>query len=410
MKVSHKQNGSHGENLCFSIYFCLLFFFIILHAGCLFLTGLLLGDGDLRWKESSYVFSGINPFEIINGIREPLSEIGWLPDFAGAVPWGLILGNLFTPCFLSHDAALNYTLTLYFVLVPIAVIIFARFLHSNGYIDSKRRSLCVALGILALGSLYHSYWVCNYGALICMFIIIAISICDKHEYVAGILMAFAMCKPQLGFLFFFPFLLMGKWRLIFTSVFITFAAWGIAISLTHTEPLQLFTEMLAVGKHIGLAGFFTFPFVSMGFSPTAVRLCSMVFSATLYVLILYYTGLSLVRRDFFFHVSCIAVLCGMWFYMQEQDYLILILPFVYLYSNKAITPTVLAIILVCAVSQELFAVSRYLKTNYPDDSLLTVFRHCLFFGSIVVHAYGMLFVLYALVKACKRRNELTESR
>lgn len=393
-----------------SWYCCLLSLFVALHIGCRFLTGLILGDGILRWKESSYVFAGINPFDIINGIREPLHSLGGLPHDAGTVPWGLILGNFFTPCFLSLEAALYYTLALYFVLVPITIFFFSRYLREYHYIDSGKCAIGAALSMVALGSLYHSFWACNYGALICMFIIIAISISDKHEYMAGILMAFAMCKPQLGFLFFFPFLIMCKWRLIFTSVLITFAAWGCAIALTHTEPLKLFADMLEFGSRIDLAGFFTFPFVHLGCLPSVVRICSMVFSASLYLFIVYYIGLSSIRKDYFFHVSCMAVLCGMWFYMQEQDYLILILPFVYLYANKAITPVVLVVMILCAVSQEFYAISQYLKDNYADRLLITVIRHCLFFGAVVVHSYGMLFVLQALVKACKRRSKMaTES-
>ena len=110
---------------------------------------------------------------------------------------------------------------------------------------SKARKLSGNLGTWALilsllsADFMLSLYICNAGGMITAFILIAWLICDEHEYLSGVLLGFAMVKPQVAAIVCLVFLMMRKFKPLIVAAAIDLSAWVAVSVMTHKGMLEL---------------------------------------------------------------------------------------------------------------------------------------------------------------------------
>ena len=192
-----------------------------------------LSDHAYIWQECRLMFWGYNPYglskqiEMVRGIQ--------LHSSVSSLPWGLALGIITHGAFLPLKAANVWYVCLRLAVDLMAVITTVKRGRKNAWDIEK----CCLVVLCYASSWYLVDCLCmgNDAQILCALIIIAINVMDKHPYISGILMTFAMVKPQIALPFFALFLLGKKNKLIITSVLGVLLAWTISAVRTKTSPL-----------------------------------------------------------------------------------------------------------------------------------------------------------------------------
>lgn len=289
-------------------------------------------DGRWRYQECAYTLSGINPFDIISGQLPPVSSIGALPNYVGTVPWALTLGNAFAPSCIPWNMAFAYSVLLTLALAVIAWRCVYGYIAEQGIVcDGWSRALCASAIFIM------PYWVAsvgfgNHATPIFFLIVIAITQYRKHDYLCAILLALAMCKPQMTLPFFVPILMERRWRLLFTSVGIVLAGWVIAVVRTGTEPLEMLSQLQEITSHYSGAGFLSF-LTFFGVSPSMARVASFGASLVLIAGMWGYFRLRKIRPEPLALFSLMAVISVIWTYKQMHDWMVMAIPLIYLFLH-----------------------------------------------------------------------------
>ena len=145
---------------------------------------------------------------------------------------------------------------------------------------------------------------------------------ENYPKLSGILLAFAMVKPQLALIFCLTLLLMRRFKILFIAAAIDIAAWLIVSFMVNTSPITLLTEFLATGAggNKSYAGIFTLFTAS---DHNLAMLLSMA-AGIIYVCIGHKLLSDCKISAFKFLPACIAA--TFWCYSFYNDFYILILP------------------------------------------------------------------------------------
>ena len=333
-------------------------------------TGRYQSDLYYRWQECAYTLRGINPIDVLKGLKPVITEIGPLkPAFAGTAPWAYLLGNVFNFGFLPYGAAKVIGAAMF----PAVLIITSVFVFR--YVDKKSTNKMLAvLGVLVLSGNSHWYSSCfwgNGGAICACLIVLMIILIDTKPYMAGVLLALATVKPQLAVVFYLSLLLQRRWKVFLTASLIVALSWLSAAAMTGTSALKMLSQTAAQGIDgyaSGGYGFFKV-FINHGIT----RQQSLVLSAALGAIIIAALSLLLLKdpktkNNNFLYYSVPAVVSVFWFYKQPHEFLIiavlalalilslsefkfkaiikisaLALPFLYYFDSAALTLAIAAI-------------------------------------------------------------------
>ena len=110
--------------------------------------------------------------------------------------------------------------------------------------------------------------------------------CDEHEYLSGILLAFAMIKPQDTVIVCLVFLMMKKFKPLIVAAVIDVSAWFAVSVLTRKgmlELLRLFLFSPHRNESASFSGIFTLAFEPMT-AIAASMLFGIIFVPSLYAL------------------------------------------------------------------------------------------------------------------------------
>ena len=299
-----------------------------------------------HWKLCAYALHGIDPYPLIGAEISAVKEIGIIPAGWGTTPHGLLLGNLFYAGFLAMSMAafipsepfsikqdfdayrdINSTLEpteIYFIVISVAfVLVTAIVIFQTFKTFSKRLAWTSALlAIFSYSLLLPLKNTGNASGAICCMLILICLLHEKYPKLSGVLLAFAMVKPQLALIFCVTLLLMRRFKILFTAAAIDIAAWLIVSFMTSTGPIVLLKEFLATGAggNISYAGIFTL--FTASDHPLAMGLSML--AGIIYVCIGHKLLSECKINVFNFFPACIAA--TFWCYSFYSEFYILILP------------------------------------------------------------------------------------
>lgn len=192
------------------------------------------GDFDLRWMEGAYFIRGIDPFESISG-GLALEGIGKIPSYAGSMPWAYTLGCLLVFPFFPLGVARVCSMVLYLILTGVAGVFVWR--------SMQCKNIVTVFSLLGTWAMASTFMLGNYGGLCCLLIIISMCIYQKHPVAAGILLGFALVKPQVGGLFVITYLLLGEWIVVATAAGLCIAGWAAAAIILRENPVAMLMQI-----------------------------------------------------------------------------------------------------------------------------------------------------------------------
>ena len=280
-------------------------------------------DFRLRWRECAYLFRGINPYDIAHGISPESLDVGALPPIAGTVPWAYLLGNIFVFGFLPYRQA-AVAFTAWFVIIPF---LFGSLLYG----EFRRRGIDLKFFLLAMGVVMISpHWLSslrlgNYGGILSCLLIAIPFLVDRHPYLAGVLHALCMIKPQLAAPFYLYFLLTKRWKPMMFSGAIVGGAWVAVSLMVQRGPFSLLLDIYSTAAEDYGNGIFGL--VSLLELPGVSRTAAMVLSALsgfAFIVVAFFVIRRFVAcadRDLLFYCA-VCVVSAFWFYKQAHDLIV----------------------------------------------------------------------------------------
>ncbi len=271
-----------------------------------------------QWKLTAYALQGIDPYPLIGADYAVIDSIGIIPKGWGTSPWGLLLGNIFYPGFMSMENAIRF-----FMAINIALIIITSL---SAFFKFKKTS--IHLGIYAFLCAIFSFWFMqsftlgNAGAGICCLLLLVIFYYDTHPDLAGVLLGLSMIKPQTALIIYFVLLLMKKYRVVLISSAVVFLSLIIVSALIQTNPINLINEFLNVriGNNESYSGIFTLMFIN---KPFLAMILSMLIGVLLTGFFYYLLPPNLYKTFCFYPVCLISTF---WSYSFYNEFYILLLP------------------------------------------------------------------------------------
>ena len=271
-----------------------------------------------QWKLTAYALHGIDPYPLIGADYAAIDSIGTIPKGWGTSPWGLLLGNIIYPGFMSLENAIRF-----FVAVNIILIIITSL---SAFFKFQKTS--IHLGIYAFLCAIFSFWFMqsftlgNAGAGICCLLLLVIFYYDTHPDLAGVLLGLSMIKPQTALIVCFALFLMKKYRVVVISSVIVFLSLLIVSILIQNNPVNLIVEFLnaGIGSNESYSGIFTLMFIN---KPFMAMLLSMLVGVLLTVFFNYLLPPNLYKA-FYFYPACL--ISTFWSYSFFNEFYILLLP------------------------------------------------------------------------------------
>ena len=290
------------------------------------IKGNLMDDFTLRYRESKYILSRINPFDIILGLQSPEASIGDLADVAGYTPWGMVYGIIFNLTFLPWKFA-----RVIFFIIYVSIMLFTVWsvfkISRKNALDVKE-SIGVALSVLAIYGWSTGLSWLNVGALLGVAIFFSVLVVDVHPCFAGVLLGLAATKPQMALPFYLGFLIKKKYKTVVVAVIMPLIAWIISFILTSTSPFEMLIQFSKVMEVIGgqLGNWITSVgmFYEMNFANSEIQLVGMLVCIFVAIYAWYQMKKNNINDNLTFF-SVAAILCGMWAYSQEHDKTVLII-------------------------------------------------------------------------------------
>ncbi len=287
-----------------------------------------------HWRICKYALLGIDPFPLI-GKHAAIDAVGAIPKGFSTAPWSLVLGSVLYGAMLPIEVAKTYVLLLH----GASIAVLAYIVHSRRERwGLQRTDVTIALLLVAVHfSLMYSIRYGNTGGVLCLFLIQAMLVADDHPWLAGVLVAFAMTKPQIAVPICGVMLLNGKFRTIALAAAIDLVSWGCASALTGTSPLGLLSEMgqygvTSVRQYLGLLSPLRFFHVSPSVILAANVAIGVVFTVVLWLRV---RSSSCRFKELMSYVPACAA-SVFWIYKNGTDFLILCLCaffFYYLFAH-----------------------------------------------------------------------------
>ncbi len=312
--------------LCLSILTLANIFFLvfrIMRGECAFV------DFRARWQESAYLFRGVNPFVALSG-QIVIDDIGIIDPDMVTVPWAWIWGSIISPGFLKYEYARVWGCFFFLFLAIVTSIVCYRYIETtfNWTVIEEKKKWCF-MAFFIVFSQYCWVWsfMCgNHGALACCFIVIAVCIYKEHPYLAGIMMTFAMIKPQVAALFFITFLILKQYRLIITAIIAEVATMLVLWIVTGSNLFQLLEQTAGVGTNLNGVFFGLLNMLKYFDISTSLILVLDIVLGVGYLLVhTLLTRKYVGDNDLYIFVGT-TIASTFWFYKQSHDYVILIIP------------------------------------------------------------------------------------
>ena len=141
-------------------------------------------------------------------------SIGWLgASLGGTVPWAYVLGNVINPGFLPYSAMCVYILALDFIAPLVTALVHGPpFCCATAYVQDKYMAVLASLLVFAPSMWANAVLFGNQSGIVCCCVILSMCVLEDSETLAGLLLAVAMCKPQVAFVFLFPLLCKKHWK------------------------------------------------------------------------------------------------------------------------------------------------------------------------------------------------------
>lgn len=282
-------------------------------------------DGYYRWQESAYVLRGINPFSVASGTTAPQEDIGALNTDGGNMPWTYLLSNVIYPGFLPYRDALIWARALFVLLLLLAIVRVWR-LTKETWGASALQSVALVSVFFASYMWFATLRLGNHAAYIMLLLILLFTFDHRrYWYIAGLLYAFLLMKPQTAALFLLLFLLEKKYKPILFAGGILTAVVITTSVLIKTSPIAMFTDVyrLCVSyEHFDNYIYYGLldPLVSVFHIRSAIVLPIGIFLGIGGV-IFYWFYFHLSSKPV--HYAVISLLSMCWMYIQPSDMIVL---------------------------------------------------------------------------------------
>ncbi len=350
------------------------------------------GDHDWIWKECHTAFLRLDPYKVFQDGTQV--EDYYLTNHISTLPWGYLLAGILEGAFLPQTTSMSW-----YWIVRILAFLGVLFVVFRVMRDESRQVIGLITGfLLVIAPWYNisSIITANNGTLVCFLIIIGIYFLDRNEFVAGILWAFAMIKPQTALPFFAILLLRRRWKVIATSVTIVLTAWLLASVWIGVMPWELlqgviqFSGAMEAEYHVvGIAD----QLRHIGLSTRAALGLSMVLGCAVLAI-----GERLIRKwmpdangYLFTDWSIPAMVSVMWCYKTECDYMILIivgLAILELWSEKCVKCNILLAICLVALYTKPFSSALLGRFSVLSDYMCN--RLDLYFKTLMIIPFLMV--------------------
>jgi len=269
--------------------------------------------------------------------RVVIDDIGRIDPDMVTVPWAWIWGSIINPGFLPYEYAKIWGMLFYLFMALITSLVCFHYIETSfaWKAEDRKREWCISAFFIVF-SQYCWVWsfMCgNHGALACCFIVMAVCIYKEHPYAAGVLMTFAMIKPQVAALFFITFLLCRQYKVIITTIICELATILVLWGMISAGPLQLLKQTAGVGTNLESVFFGLFNMLKYDGVSTSLILVLDILVGVGYLLLH-----TLVARKYAAHNEMYiwlgaAIASTFWFYKQSHDYVILIIPCLALFKE-----------------------------------------------------------------------------
>lgn len=272
----------------------------------------------------AYVLRGIDPYPYIGipDIPASVQEIGTIPEGWGAVPWGLVLGNIYYFGFMSLDGAKTSFLVLNFIMAILTAL--CLYFYAEKIYPDKKFAVLVLLLAMSSPDFVCSVTHGNAGGIICCFLLLAWMFCDDRPVLTGILLGFAMVKPQIALIVCILFLLQKRFISLATAALIDIAAWFYASLKTGTGMIALLQEFMlkGAGSDRRYSGIFTIFLENRTYALTLSMIAGILF-----VLIFHYLCRMNFKNDKYNFAMCFSFMAStFWSYSYNNDNYVLLLP------------------------------------------------------------------------------------
>ena len=179
---------------------------------------------DLRiyWKGSAYYVRGIT---LAEAEESPLPEIG-VVHVNTIMPWARILGQFLYPGFLPLSVVTVWFWIFFCAALFVFFVQLRKWLSENCEISDKTRLTVFTLGVMFITWFWWDVVIAaNPGSLIAILGALAFFYVEKNPNLAALLLAFSLCKPQIGAIFVLAFFLMKFYKVLVKCGVILAISW-----------------------------------------------------------------------------------------------------------------------------------------------------------------------------------------
>jgi hypothetical protein len=200
-------------------------------------------DGEHLWIGSTLFFKGKNPLQVLLNNEEPPPGVGRATAHnTPYLPWSYVIGNIFTPGFLSVISALWWELILSFFLIIWMGIKTYRVSFKDEKLSYTVSLLIVFLCLAQYGFTPSLAYMNPSLFVVPLLVLSSLYASDKNWFLTGTLLGLAMLKPQMAALFFIPFLVKGQWKSIITGVMWVVIPLLVASIVYFENPIKLVAD------------------------------------------------------------------------------------------------------------------------------------------------------------------------
>ena len=271
-----------------------------------------------QWKLCAYALQGIDPYPLIGSNHAVIESVGTIPKGWGASPWGLLLGNIFYPGFLSFDNAKIYFVMINLVLLCITALCVSRKLQKISKRLSWYSFVCSLFSFWSVYSIEQG----NAGCGICCLLLLVILYHETCPIFSGFLLGLAMVKPQITLILCVAFLVIKCYRVVITSFLVVLVSLLAISGIVHNDPVSLIYEFLnaGIGNNQNYAGIFTLLFMNNKFLAMTLSMLT----GTVLVGVLTHCLPKNIYKPFYFFPACLVG--TFWSYSFYNEFYILLLP------------------------------------------------------------------------------------
>lgn len=351
-------------------------------------------DFSRRYRESSYVAEGINPFDVVYGIEPVDPQIGEMPRNSGYPAWSMVIGIMTNFTMFSEETATKLTLLVMAAMVIVAGIVLKRYADGQRW-DEGYKWILVLVGIGIYG-FWTGFSYLNFGSVIGVLLFLFVLLNgEEHPVLGGVLMGIASIKPVLAAPFFLALFLRKKWKPALIGGGIACISWAMASIMTKTSPWEYLSAMSEEGNTYWSNSFFASiaAMFDVQLQTKALNVLSAILCIGIAVVLwtfLIKTSNNIENKWEFYAIP--AVLSGCWMYSQEHDRTVMLIFLVALFNelvrskDKGVRRLISAIIVSAIIGREMVAhyIGLLLGINVQYRAVDIIFRVMWIIGLIIL--------------------------